>query len=58
MKFRKTLDESKKVTKCPACGAEIEMNNTGICSYCRSKLVTENTEWVLTEKNTLNQENL
>lgn len=56
MSFRKTLDESKKVTKCPNCGAEIKMNATGICDYCHTKLVTDNTEWVLTEKQTINQE--
>ena len=56
MKFRQTLDESKKVTKCPNCGADIEMNTSGICEYCHNKLVTENTKWVLTEKKTMNQE--
>ncbi len=55
MKFRQTLDESKKVTKCPNCGADIEMNTSGICSYCRAKLVTENTKWVLTDKVVLSQ---
>ena len=56
MKFRQTLDESKKVTKCPNCGADVKMNTSGICDYCHSKLVTENTKWVLTEKQTLDQE--
>ena len=56
MKFRQTLDETKKVTKCPNCGADIEMNTSGVCDYCHTKLVTENTKWVLTEKQTLDQE--
>ena len=56
MKFRKTLDQEKKVEKCPNCGAEIDMNSAGICSYCHTKLVTENTKWVLTEKTVKNQE--
>ena len=56
MKFRKTLDQQKKVEKCPNCGAEIDMNSAGICSYCHTKLVTENTKWVLTEKTVKNQE--
>ena len=56
MKFRKSLNESKKVDKCPNCGAEIDMNSAGICKYCQTKLVTENTKWVLTEKTTKNQE--
>ena len=56
MKFRQSLDQSKKVTKCPNCGADIEMNTSGVCEYCHTKLITENTKWVLTEKKTLNQE--
>ena len=56
VKFRRTLDERKKITKCPNCGADIKMNNTGVCEYCRTELVTENTKWVLTEKKTINQE--
>lgn len=56
MKFRQSLDGSKKVTKCPNCGAEIEMNTSGVCEYCHTKLVTENTKWVLTEKQTIEQE--
>lgn len=55
MKFRQTLDESKKVNYCPNCGAKIEMNSSGICSYCRTKLVTENTKWVLTDKKVISQ---
>lgn len=55
MKFRKSLDEKNKVTKCPNCGADIEMNTSGICEYCHTKLVTENVKWVLTEKELLDQ---
>lgn len=55
MKFRKTLDKNEKITKCPNCGAEVDINTTGICPYCRSKLVVENTQWVLTQKRTLGQ---
>ncbi len=55
IKFRKSLDENNKVTKCPNCGADIEMNTSGICEYCHTKLVTENTKWVLTEKKLLDQ---
>lgn len=56
MKFRQTLDENKKVTKCPNCGADIEMNTSGVCEYCHTKLVTENTKWALSDKKTLDQE--
>lgn len=55
MKFRKTLDENAKVEHCPNCGAKIEMNSSGTCEYCGSKIVADNTKWVLTEKKALNQ---
>lgn len=48
LKFRKTLNENLKIDKCPNCGAEI--NSAGNCKYCGSKLVSENTNWVLTEQ--------
>ena len=32
------------------------MNSSGTCEYCGSKLVSENTKWVLTEKKTMRQE--
>ena len=56
MSFRKTLNENEKITHCPNCGAKVEMNSTGTCEYCGSKLVSENTKWVLTEKKTMRQE--
>ena len=56
MKFRQTLNSNGKVDHCPNCGAKIEMNSSGICEYCGSKLVSENAKWVLTEKKTMRQE--
>ena len=56
MKFRQTLNSNVKVDHCPNCGAKIEMNSSGTCEYCGSKLVSENTKWVLTEKKTMRQE--
>ena len=56
MKFRKSLNQENKIEKCPNCGAEVDINSAGICSYCHTKLVTENTNWVLTEKTVKNQE--
>lgn len=56
MKFRQTLNSNEKVDHCPNCGAKIEMNSSGTCEYCGSKLVSENTKWVLTEKKTMRQE--
>ena len=56
MKFRKSLNQENKIEKCPNCGAGVDINNAGICNYCHTKLVTENTNWVLTEKTVKNQE--
>jgi predicted lipid-binding transport protein (Tim44 family)/DNA-directed RNA polymerase subunit RPC12/RpoP len=56
MSFRKTLNENEKITHCPNCGAKVEMNSTGTCEYCGSKLVSENTKWVLTEKKVIEQD--
>lgn len=50
MEFRKTLDQNKKIDKCPNCGAQVDVNSSGICLFCRTKLVTENINWVLTQK--------
>ena len=56
MSFRKTLNEDEKITHYPNCGAKVEMNSTGTCEYCGSKLVSENTKWVLTEKKVIEQD--
>ena len=56
MSFRKALSEDEKVTHCPNCGAKVEMNSTGTCEYCGSKLVSENTKWVLKEKKVIEQD--
>ena len=56
MSFRKTLNENEKITHCPNCGAKVEMNSTGTCEYCGSKLVSENAKWVLTEKKVIEQD--
>ena len=50
--------EKTKLDKCPNCGAPIEMNSAGICEYCNSKLVDDNTEWVMSKKVSLYQQNL
>lgn len=49
MKFRQTLDESKKVTKCPNCGANIDVNANGECSYCHSIFNLEKYDWIITK---------
>lgn len=58
MKFRKTLNKTTELKNCPNCGAEININSSGVCPYCSSKIVVDNTKWVLTEKKTINQDNI
>ena len=46
----------KKLVTCPNCGAKLEnMNGATTCEYCNSKVVADNTKWVLTEKKVLMQ---
>lgn len=35
--------------KCPGCGANIDSNNTGICSYCGTSYNLEDYDWILTD---------
>lgn len=56
MKFRITLNSNTKIDKCPNCGADISNMNSGTtCEYCGSKIIAENTKWVLTELTVINQ---
>ena len=34
--------------KCPGCGANIDVNNNGKCSYCGTIFNTEKYDWILT----------
>ena len=44
----KNTDE--KIEHCPNCGAPVEVNASGVCPYCNSKIVGENTSWVMSKK--------
>ena len=56
MKFRKTINAKSVLTHCPNCGAKLEdMNGAGTCKYCGSKIVYENSKWVLTDKKNIGQ---
>lgn len=48
----------KKIDKCPNCGAPVEVNASGVCPYCNSKIVGENTSWVMSKKVCTRQVNL
>ena len=47
--------ESKQTDICPQCGASVEGNSIGICEYCKSKLVNETYDWVLSKKEIISQ---
>lgn len=38
--------ESKK---CPNCGAPLEINESGVCKYCKANVVSGNFDWVLSK---------
>ena len=48
----------EKIDKCPNCGAPVDVNSAGICSYCHSKIIGENTSWVMSKKVCTRQINL
>lgn len=52
----KNTDE--KIDHCPNCGAPVEVNASGICPYCNSKIIGENTSWVMSKKLCTRQTNL
>jgi predicted lipid-binding transport protein (Tim44 family) len=52
----KNTDE--KIDHCPNCGAPVEVNASGMCPYCNSKIVGENTSWVMSKKVCTRQVNL
>lgn len=53
--FIRTKEESNNINVCPQCGAHVEGNSTGICEYCKSKLVNDNYNWVMSKKEINNQ---
>lgn len=47
-----------KITNCPNCGAEVNVNSSGVCEYCGSKIVGEHSDWVMSKKLCTKQINL
>jgi hypothetical protein len=47
--------EDKKVDICPSCGAQVNGNVSGICEYCKSKLINNTHDWVLSKKEKISQ---
>ena len=51
-------NKDAKIDTCPNCGAHVEVNSAGTCEYCGSKIVGNNTNWVISKKVCLRQTNL
>jgi len=51
-------DNIEKVINCPNCSAPVDVNSAGVCEYCGSKIVAENTNWVMSKKVCVRQVNL
>ncbi len=49
--FTKQLDakEQKNVRKCPNCGASLDINNSGKCSFCHNVYNLEDYDWILSD---------
>lgn len=47
--------ENKELDICPQCGAPVEGNNSGVCEYCKSTLVSNNYTLVMSKKKMLVQ---
>ena len=47
--------ENKGLDICSRCGAPVEANNSGVCEYCKSTLISNNYTLVLSKKKMLSQ---
>lgn len=52
--FVRTKD-NKDLDICPRCGAPVEGNNSGVCEYCKSTLISNNYTIVMSKKKMLSQ---
>lgn len=50
-------DDKKTIpTHCPNCGAELKKTSTNVCEFCKTTITKESEEWLLSEKECLNQQ--
>ncbi len=54
MAFKMGLGEDNK--RCPNCNAMLEGQNSNVCEYCDSVIISNNHDWVLAKKKVLGQE--
>lgn len=55
--FVKTVDD-KIIDTCPRCGAPVEGNNSGVCEYCKSTLISNNYTLIMSKKEMKNQKRI
>ena len=53
--FIRSKSEIKNNKKCPKCGAPIKGNNSSKCEYCKSKIINDNYDWVMSNKEKISQ---
>jgi predicted lipid-binding transport protein (Tim44 family) len=44
-----TAPKTDSQAACPSCGAPLNLNMSGVCQYCHTKVTTGNFDWVLSE---------
>ena len=48
IQYAKTAVSGKiKAKYCPHCGAPLDLNQSGVCSYCHSVVTSDDHDWVL-----------
>ena len=52
--FERLIEEGKENT-CPNCGSKLEGNVTDICKHCGSKVINDVYDWILTNKEIIDQ---
>jgi len=45
----KNTSTQPEARKCPSCGSNMDVNNSGKCEYCGTIYNLEDYEWILTE---------
>ena len=46
---KKDFKQLKESRKCPNCGAVMDLNNNGLCNYCKKVFSQENYDWILVD---------
>lgn len=49
LRKQKKAKEPSAIKYCPNCGANVDINNNGICTYCSSPFDMHNYDWILSD---------